>query len=78
MCYSHFWPMAGFLGRGHLGMLFGILFWIIIITGLIWLIKRFSGNDGRKESALDILKRRFASGEINSDEFQARKKEILN
>lgn len=58
------------------------IFWIFIIIGLVFLFKWIlpqGRSDGVRssESALDILKRKYASGEIDKEEFE-RKKENKN
>ena len=61
---------------------FGWLLWIIIIVlvvALIW--KNTSERDKyipfeNKETALDILKKRYAKGEITKEEFERIKKDI--
>lgn len=67
-------------GSGH--MIFGVvpmaLFWlglIIVVVVLIrWSTKVSSSNSARQEtSALDILKERFAHGEIDKQEFEEAK-----
>lgn len=68
---------ASFFGAGHgfVGWIFLLLFWGLIIFGVIWILKRLiPGNQLQKsESTLNILKRRYASGEINQQEFSEMK-----
>jgi putative membrane protein len=62
------------------GWLFMLLFWILVILGIVFLIKILAGglkSDRREESALEILKKRYAKGEINKEEFEEKKKELL-
>lgn len=71
--------MGGFsqvFGFGWGGMVIGMLFWVGLLAVLVWvafaLLNRTSASG--RETPLEILKRRYASGEINSAEFeQARK-----
>lgn len=58
---------------------FGWLFWLIVIALLIWFIVSFLSGRNRNisnESALDILKKRFARGEITKEEFEEKKKAL--
>jgi putative membrane protein len=62
------------------GWIFMILFWAFVILGVIYLIKLIAGGSKKEEqteTALDILKKRYASGEISKGEFEEKKKEIL-
>lgn len=58
-----------------------IIFWILIILGILlliqWGIKHQQGEKGGK-TALEILKERYAKGEINKKEFEAMKKDLGN
>ena len=68
----------GMHGMGGWGIL-GIIFWIALLVGIVllvvWLVKTVSGR-GRQESALDILKKRYARGEITKEEFEERKRDL--
>lgn len=58
----------------------GAIFWILILVGLVLLIKYLwegSGVKGAQESALEILKKRYAKGEINKEEFEEKKKDLI-
>lgn len=63
---------------GSYGPIFMFLFWSVVIIGLVFLISYIfkSGSQKNGSDALDILKQRYASGEINKKEFSAKKKEL--
>jgi putative membrane protein len=62
---------------GFLGIL-GLVFWILVIIVLIlvafWLYRKITSRESG--SAIDILKRRYAGGQITKKEFEKMKKEI--
>jgi putative membrane protein len=66
-------------GYGFLGWLFTLLFWMLIIVGAVlvvrWLIDQ-PKSPGSGEAALDILKRRYAKGEITQEQFEAMKRDL--
>lgn len=71
------------MGFGGFGLIFMILFWVLIIAGAVWLISRLfpqttrassppSGVDRFEAPASpeEILKRRYAQGEISASQFE--------
>lgn len=73
-----YWGNSGW-GMGF-GWPFMVFFWILTIIGIVYLVKLIAGNakGGEKhETALDILKKRYAKGEINKEEFEEKKKDLL-
>jgi putative membrane protein len=70
--------MMGYPGAGWgWWMMFGwvwmIVLWGLIIWGVYTLVSRLSGPGGgstqQRETALDILERRYASGELTHEQF---------
>ena len=67
-------------GWGFEGIMM-LIFWIAILLFIILAIKGFQGNESGKsssKSAADILKERYAKGEIDKKEFEEKKKDITN
>ena len=71
-------------GWGVVGMVFMFLFWILIIVGVVllirWLLLEARGGGqgrGEGETALEILKKRYARGEVNKEEFEAKRRDLL-
>lgn len=70
----------GWDGGGWLMMGIGTLFWVLILVGVVWLVvravnagdRRQADGGGGRDEALDLLRRRFASGEIDAEEFEQR------
>jgi putative membrane protein len=83
------WSRTGYWYMGHrmmggfggglfmgLGML---LVGLLVIWGVVILIRGNSDSQTHhSESAFDILKRRYASGELTKEEFEQKKKDLLS
>lgn len=89
--YGYGWGMMGSgimggygaqgFGFNPLGAILSLVFWALIIAGgvllALWLVR---GGVGRTtssgESVLDILKTRYARGEITKEQFDAMKRDL--
>jgi putative membrane protein len=72
-------PMGWMGGLWGIGMMFMmLLFWVLIIAGLVLGVRWFLSQDKERriDSALEILRQRYARGEINKEEFEAKKKDL--
>ena len=66
-------------GMGFGGGLFMILFWMFAIVGIVYLVKLVivgTKEEDKSDTALEILKKRYAKGEISKEEFEEKKKRI--
>ncbi len=68
--------MMGWGGWGVFG-LFHVLWWVLVVVAIVALVRWVFGGGRREEDrALSILRERYARGEINKDEFEARKRDL--
>jgi putative membrane protein len=71
------------MGYGGYGGMFMWLIWIVIAAVIIYFVFNLSKRNGKSidsenESPIEILKRRYAKGEITKEEFDRIKREIEN
>lgn len=58
----------------------GMLVWVLVLVAVVWLVvravntadRRQADGRGERDEALDLLRRRFANGDIDADEFERR------
>lgn len=80
MMYPYYY--GNMYGWGWGGGLMMLLFWALVIVLIVWAVKasrRGHGADwsaGHGKTALDILKERYAKGEIDKAEFEEKKKDL--
>lgn len=72
-------PMGWMWGAwGLSAILMMLVFWGLIVAGVVvgvrWLARLSDGP--RPDAALDILRQRYARGEINKEEFEAKKRDL--
>ena len=69
-------------GMGWFGIIFMLIFWVMVIVGLVSLIKWLIQTTSREQSeagggrVLDILKERYARGEIDKRKFKEMRKDL--
>jgi len=84
--YGGYGMGPGMMNWGYGGLFMGIIniiFWVAVIIGVVYLIKFISSSSKQSphetkkgDSALDILRERYAKGEINREEFEEKKKAL--
>ncbi len=90
--FAYFWAwrgdVYGMMGPGMMGG-FGNMFlmpvvWIVVLGLIIWAVVTTIHSPGESDSTahkadspLDILKRRYAQGEIDKEEYQEKKKDLI-
>jgi putative membrane protein len=76
--------MGGFgFGGMLLGGLLMLAFWVLVIGGAIWLVVTLArgsqstpGTHTAGQTPLDILKARYAKGEVTKEQFEEMKRDL--
>lgn len=90
MGYGTGYGMMGRYGMPSFGLAFpffcllGPLFWVLVIACIVWLVITLMQRSGGapalgmppRETPLDILKARYAKGEITKEQFEGMKKDL--
>lgn len=76
---------GGWYGHTLFGGFFMIIVWVAVILFVVWVIREFSSGNRKGgggsgtvggRTALDILKERYAKGEIEKKEFEEKKRDL--
>ena len=66
---------------GGFGMGFGGILWIAIIALIVFLVWQYLKQDknlgNSKNSPLEILKQRYSKGEIDKEEYEEKKRDLI-
>ena len=66
-----YWGSGYGWGMAMFGVLMMLLFWGGIAVAIVYIVRSLGGSrPTHSDSALDILRRRLAAGEITSEEFE--------
>lgn len=78
--------MGYYYGAGNMlgfGGIFMLVFWVLVVVLVVWSIHELSGKHhhdhhygNSANRALEILKERYAKGEVSKEEFESKKKDI--
>jgi putative membrane protein len=72
------WDYGWGIGFGF-GWIPMIIFWTLLILGIVYLVKMIAGGikkEDKEKTAVDILKMRYAKGEITKEEFEKIKDDL--
>lgn len=75
------WHMTGFGGIG------GLAIAVLTIVAIVWVVRQLDRNarsddgssrptEGKEDSAMKILRERYARGDIDADEFEERQRSL--
>lgn len=79
--YSDYWGWsAGNMMGWYGGGIMMVIFWVLFIGLIVWIVREAGGRNSHSthssSQALNILKERYAKGEISKEEFESKKKDL--
>ena len=79
--YGYGWGYGMMGGYGNVFLM--PVIWIVVVGLIVWAVVaavqrpgESGGSTHSSDSALEVLKRRYAGGEINKDEFEQRRRDL--
>ncbi len=73
---------SGPWGFGGMGGIFMLIFWVLLIIGIVWLVRYMIAGRSccaeQETTALEILKQCYAKGEIDKKEFEEKQKDLAS
>lgn len=71
-----FHDMGDFSSGMGFGWIFMILFWALVLLGIVALVRWLSGSGLQRNTALEILEERYARGEIDQQEYRQKRRDL--
>lgn len=74
--------MMGGFGWGWFMPIFLILFWVLIVWAVVTFVRGVAWPGGshsassRTDSAMEVLRRRYARGEVSKEEYEEKKRDL--
>lgn len=69
-CFTGYGMQGGFMG-------FTMIFWLIIIAAIVYFIYKKYNSTSSNSEALELLRLKFAKGEINEEEYLNKKNVLM-
>lgn len=63
-------------GYGWFGMIWMAILWVSVVVLVAWAVTRLTRSSSGHDRAEEILKERFARGDIATEEFETRRREL--
>ena len=63
-------------GMSAFGWFVMLLWWVLVIAGIVWLLRSIGGQPESRGGARRLLDERFAAGELSVDEYQQRRRAL--
>lgn len=75
--WGHMWGWDGSwgMGWGWFGLVH-LLWWLVLVAGAVVLVRALAGRRSGRDRAMDILRERYARGEIDRSEYEERRKQL--
>jgi putative membrane protein len=71
------WKMMGGFGMGCMWIILIVIVVAVILLATGYVSRTKKAGESTEESALDVLKKRYARGEISKEEFEEKQRDLM-